>query len=160
MKSATRLALLMSFISICLAVAWDFTPLTAGRSTLNSQAESSHVNVKPRSARKTSLGAKSLDAIFAGGNLNVPVPEPSIMPEASEDGDEDPDLPPGMAGKVDKEAYLLARGDQLLRFRLQGIKLSLATSRLFQLPQGLGADGEGVDDKRLLQGIESPLRRC
>src|SRR6185295_8147735 len=53
----------------------------------------------------------SLEAALAG-NLNVPVPAPSVDPFEPGDGDdEDPDLPPGMAGKIDKEAYLRARGD-------------------------------------------------
>src|SRR4029453_14587383 len=51
-----------------------------------------------------------------------PNPGPKIVPEDPE-GEEDPDLPPGMTGKVDKEAYLRARGDyfDMLRGRDQEV---------------------------------------
>jgi photosystem II stability/assembly factor-like uncharacterized protein len=49
--------------------------------------------------------------MFAAG-LNAPVPQPTVpVSEAGADDDDDPDLPPGMTGKIDKEAYLRARGD-------------------------------------------------
>jgi photosystem II stability/assembly factor-like uncharacterized protein len=109
-RAATRLALLVSFIAISLAVAWNFTPLTAGRNNPKAAA-SSHATSKSGFSPKPFSAFRSLDPTFAGANINLPVPEPSIMPETSGDGDEDPDLPPGMDGKVDKEAYLRARGD-------------------------------------------------
>ena len=98
MNRATRLALLLSFIAISFAVAWDFTPRSSGRNT----------NGEKRSFKPV----PSLNAMLAGNNFNVPVPAPTVNPFEPGDADEeDPDLPPGMAGKIDKEAYLRARGD-------------------------------------------------
>jgi photosystem II stability/assembly factor-like uncharacterized protein len=98
MNRATRLALLLTLIGVSFAVAWDFTPRSSGRT---SNGEKSKFK-----------GVPSLEAALAGNNLNVPVPAPTVDPfERGEDDDGDPDLPPGMSGKVDKEAYLRARGD-------------------------------------------------
>jgi photosystem II stability/assembly factor-like uncharacterized protein len=102
MKSLRRLALLLSLVAISFAVAWDFTPRSSGRSNNGTKAavEKSRFKAVP-----------SLNAML-GNNLNIPVPAPTVEPFEPGDGDdEDPDLPPGMAGKIDKESYLRARGD-------------------------------------------------
>src|SRR6185369_15261476 len=65
--------------------------------------------------------AESPNNIFST-SVYGPIPEPTVVPEDPE-GEEDPDLPPGMAGKIDKEAYLRARGDyvDMLRGRDQAV---------------------------------------
>ena len=106
MHRTTRWMLVFCFIIASIAVAWDFTPLTSGRS-------------------KQSKSTTSLSQKQAGQRQSTPSPfkfdkrTAAEAAEGSEDDDEDPDLPPGMAGRVDKEAYLRARGDyfDLLRGR-------------------------------------------
>jgi hypothetical protein len=112
MHRVARWTLLFSLIAISFAVAWDFTPRTAGRSGGKVDAKSSSQAAKISSSNHDKSQAGSLNSLLAKtGNLN-PAPEPSIDPNEPGDGDEeDPDLPPGMAGKIDKEAYLRARGD-------------------------------------------------
>jgi photosystem II stability/assembly factor-like uncharacterized protein len=77
---------------------------------------------KLHSDRQAALRAKTLNGLLAEGSLG-PIPEPTIAPEPADVDEEDPDLPPGMTGKVDKEAYLRARGDyfDMLRGRDQEV---------------------------------------
>ena len=104
MKRTRRVALLLSLVAVCFAVAWDFTPRSSGRSDNGTRAE-------PAVGKGRFKAVPSLNAVL-GNNLNIPVPAPTVEPFEAGDGDEeDPDLPPGMAGKIDKEAYLRARGD-------------------------------------------------
>ncbi len=112
MNRATRLALLLTFIAISFAVAWDFTPRSAGRNNSKANTESGGLTSK-----RSSSAPRSLKTILAGGSISAPVPEPTIAPEG---GDDDPDLPPGMAGQIDKEAYLRARGDYIDMLRGRG----------------------------------------
>src|SRR3954469_2226566 len=109
MNRAARWTLLFSFVVISFAVAWDFTPRTSGRNNQKNEVESPRVTTKSRSGDQNKFAADSPNRIFSN-SLNGPIPEPTIVPEDPE-GEEDPDLPPGMAGKIDKEAYLRARGD-------------------------------------------------
>ena len=99
MNRATRTALLVSFVAIVFALAWDFTPRSsAGR------------NAKVENATRV-IGSAPLSNKFAA-NSSLPIPEPTVtVDEAAPSDDDDPDLPPGMTGRVDKEAYLRARGD-------------------------------------------------
>jgi photosystem II stability/assembly factor-like uncharacterized protein len=133
-RAATRLVLLLCLIAISLAVAWDFTPHTAGRNNAKEHADSSAMGTSSR-GHKNSLHTKSLSPIFGGSNFYLPVPEPSINPEPSEDGDDDPDLPPGMTGKVDKEAYLRARSDyiDLLRGRIGDVPVDAREKAIRQM---------------------------
>ena len=119
MNQTRRLAFLFSFVLIFFAVAWDFTPRTSGRNGQKGQVESSHLATKARSGN---LNTYTPNKIFSTSLLPGPVPEPTVVPEDPE-GEEDPDLPPGMAGKIDKEAYLRARGDyfDMLRGRDQAV---------------------------------------
>jgi hypothetical protein len=85
-----------------IAVAWNFTPLTAGRNKANSGTSNTSLIQKQgqkQAGAKVNKQANAAEAAAEGER-----------PEGEED-DEDPDLPPGMAGRVDKEAYLRARGD-------------------------------------------------
>jgi hypothetical protein len=121
MNQAGRLVFLFSFVLIFFAVTWDFTPRTSGHSSPESQIASSRLATKARNANPNTHAAKSPNNIFST-SLNGPIPEPTVVPEDPE-GEEDPDLPPGMAGKIDKEAYLRARGDyfDMLRGRDQAV---------------------------------------
>jgi len=108
MNRAARLAFLFSLIVISFAVAWDFTPRTSGSNNQKGEVESPRVATKSRSKDQNTYLPESL----LSKSLNGPIPEPTIVPEEPQgEEEEDPDLPPGMAGKIDKEAYLRARGD-------------------------------------------------
>ncbi|HKB65039.1 MAG TPA: HYR domain-containing protein [Pyrinomonadaceae bacterium] len=122
MHKAVRWTLLFSLIAISFAVAWDFTPRSAGRNKGKVEVKTFGPAAKLQSDRQAALGAKTLNGLPPEANLG-PVPEPTIAPEPAEGDDEDPDLPPGMGGRVDKEAYLRARGDyfDMLRGRDQEV---------------------------------------
>ena len=111
-----------SLIAISFAVAWDFTPRSAGRNKGKVDVKTSASAAKLHSDRQAALQAKTFNGILAETNLG-PIPEPTIAPEPADGDEEDPDLPPGMAGRVDKEAYLRARGDyfDMLRGRDQEV---------------------------------------
>src|SRR6267142_1061529 len=112
MNKATRLALLVSFVAICFAVAWDFTPRTSSHNNAKSDVATSGSISKSSANQKRSFVARSLNNTFAESNFYDPIPEPTVTVDDPVEGDDDdPDLPPGMAGKIDKEAYLRARGD-------------------------------------------------
>ncbi len=104
MTSTTRWMLIFCFVFASIAVAWDFTPLTAGRSKANSVA--SNTSMMQKQGDQKQAGVK----ISKQANGKAAEAAEGESPEGEED-DEDPDLPPGMAGRVDKEAYLRARGD-------------------------------------------------
>jgi photosystem II stability/assembly factor-like uncharacterized protein len=112
MNKATRLALLLSLVAISFAVAWDFTPRTSSHDKAKVEVETSRSTSKALSNHHSSF-ARSVNRILAG-NINSPVPQPTVsVDDPAEGDDDDPDLPPGMAGKIDKEAYLRARGDYI-----------------------------------------------
>ena len=103
MNSARRLAFLLSIVVISFAVAWDFTPRTSSRNRQESEVESSRPATKARSGN---LNTYAPNKIFSTSLLPGPVPEPTVVPVDPE-GEEDPDLPPGMAGKIDKDNKLV-----------------------------------------------------
>src|ERR1044072_5694991 len=121
MNQSGRLAFLFSFVVISIAVAWDFTPRTSGRNSQKGKVESSRLAKKARSGNIKTHAAESPNNNLST-SLFAPIPEPTVVPVDPE-GEEDPDLPPGMAGKIDKEAYLRARGDyfDMLRGRDQAV---------------------------------------
>lgn len=96
--------LIFCFIASSIAVAWDFTALTAGRDKKTDSI--SATNLMQKQAGKQQGGAKASKP--QSGNAEAANAD-NDRPEGEED--DDPDLPPGMAGRVDKEAYLRARGD-------------------------------------------------
>ena len=107
MTRTIRLMLLLCFIVATIAVAWDFTPPTAGRNKGKGNGAAASLAQKQTSKREGA--AKSIKQ----------EKKAEAIAESEGGEDDDPDLPPGMSGKVDKEAYLRARGDyfDLLRGR-------------------------------------------
>jgi len=115
MNRALRLTLLASFVAFFVAVAWDFTPSTAGR---NGKIKASPLVSKSGIKQQSSFAPASIRTLL---NMSPdPVPEPTVTADDQTTDDEDPDLPPGMAGKIDKEAYLRARGDYFDMLRGRG----------------------------------------
>ncbi len=99
MKRITRLALLLSLVAICFAVAWDFTPRSAGRSG-NTKDKSVDL-IATAAGEDGVVTPASLKTVLA--NSNMPIPQPTVTVDDPEPEEyEDPDLPPGMTGKVDK----------------------------------------------------------
>jgi len=98
MTRTTRWMLILCFIAASIAVAWDFTPLTAG----HNKGKSSAAGLTQKQAGKREGAAKSTTQQKKADAANA---------DSEIDENEDPDLPPGMSGRVDKEAYLRARGD-------------------------------------------------
>lgn len=105
MNKATRMALLVSFVAIIFVLAWDFTPASAGR---NGKVES-QLTAAGRTT-KGMIGTSSKSELAL--NSSMPIPQPTVtVDDLAPSDDDDPDLPPGMTGMIDKEAYLRARGE-------------------------------------------------
>jgi len=107
-------------VLVCLIIAafvmtWDLTPRSAGSNASKSSGSSARLAQK---AGKTQGGGAKIDKRSEGKTGDTKKPVVKIATSDDDDND-DPDLPPGMAGRVDKEAYLRARGDyfDLLRGR-------------------------------------------
>jgi|GEM_PF-903916 len=119
MNKTTRLVLVLSSLVIAFALAWDFTARTAARNGAKAKGESSGLSSKSPGNKHRAFG-RSLDRLLT--ETSGPIPAPTVPagkvpattvegePPATDD-DDDPDLPPGMAGKIDKGEYLRARGD-------------------------------------------------
>jgi photosystem II stability/assembly factor-like uncharacterized protein len=113
MNRATRLVLVLSFAAICFAVVWDFTPRTSSHSKAKNEVGTPGSLLKSQRRFKGIFAQGSRDNFLAESNMNAPVPQPTVTADDSAEADDDPDLPPGMAGKIDKESYLGARGDYI-----------------------------------------------
>ena len=113
MTRTTRWMLILCFIVASIAVAWDLTPLTAGRDKGKGNVSAAGLMQKQSGKREDSARTGTQEKGKAPEAKRVDLD----LPEGDEE--EDPDLPPGMAGRIDKEAYLRSRGDyfDLLRGR-------------------------------------------
>ena len=105
MTRATRWMLILCFMTATIAVSWDFTPRSAGRDQAKGNAASSLMQKQGGNRQSSTAGKSAKQGSKSGEKANAESEDPD--PEA----DDDPDLPPGMTGRVDKEAYLRARGD-------------------------------------------------
>jgi photosystem II stability/assembly factor-like uncharacterized protein len=111
MNRATRMAWLVSFVAIVFAAAW-VTPGSAGR--MGKLKDKSIASGGPVSAPDKTLLTPN----------PMPVPAPTVTAEVPppNDDEDDPDLPPGMTGRVDKAEYLRARGDYFDMLRGRGFE--------------------------------------
>src|SRR5436309_854157 len=105
MRTRTLLTLLLAFVAVSLAL-WDFAPRTS------SQGKPRDIRTRekesPDSAEK---GTSGIGQILP--ELDQDQKRTWPLTADSQSADDDPDLPPGLAGKIDKEAYLRARGDYI-----------------------------------------------
>lgn len=108
MTRATRWILIVCFIAASFAVAWDFTPRTASREKSKSNVSALHLMQKQAGKKENGAATKATKRANDKTTDNDAANN-SDGPDVGED--DDPDLPPGMTGKIDKEAYLRARGD-------------------------------------------------
>jgi photosystem II stability/assembly factor-like uncharacterized protein len=107
---ATRTLLIISFVATSFALLWDFTPAVSSN---NSPHSAKILNTKARLLKTRTAAA----AREANTNVYEPLPEPTVPVEGGDD--EDPDLPPGLSGLIDKGEYLRARGDYIDMLRGQ-----------------------------------------
>jgi photosystem II stability/assembly factor-like uncharacterized protein len=124
MNGATRLVLVLSFATISFAVVWGFTPRTSSHKKTKGEGGTSGSLLKSQGHFKSIFAQGSRDNFLAESNMNAPMPQPTVTVDDSAEGDDDdPDLPPGMTGKINKESYLRARGDyiDMLRGRTSGV---------------------------------------
>ncbi|HWS90156.1 MAG TPA: HYR domain-containing protein [Pyrinomonadaceae bacterium] len=104
MKSFRKWAFVLSIVASLCALAWNGPRAVSGQDGADGKKSETD---DPRS--RIEKGAKKLlEEGMKGGKA-----EDSILePDAPDDEEsEDPDLPPGMAGKIDKAAYLRLRAD-------------------------------------------------
>ena len=105
MRTRTLLTLLLAFVAVSLAL-WDFAPRTS------SQGKPRDIRTRekesPDSAEK---GTSGIGQILP--ELDQDQKRTWPLTADSQSADDDPDLPPGLSGRIDKEAYLQARGDYI-----------------------------------------------
>jgi hypothetical protein len=104
MKHSFRWTVFFALLVAGFLTAADFAPSTLSRSVPNtSSIQKKKKEIDPQERRQQRKNAKT------------PIRTTLLVAEEGEDAGEndDPDLPPGMAGKIDKESYLRARGDYI-----------------------------------------------
>jgi photosystem II stability/assembly factor-like uncharacterized protein len=89
-KKNQRNRLLLAMVAVAFLLTLSYTP---------------HASTQTDKGAKSKAKASRKEATLQNKSVAAPAVE--------EDQDEDPDLPPGMAGRIDKEAYLRARGDYI-----------------------------------------------
>ena len=103
MRSNQRVALLFALFGIVSLLVFNFTSSASIQSRKETKAKASATNQKAgeshQAAEQTTKKSKKTE-------------EEELRATDPDDAD-DPDLPPGMAGRIDKEEYLRARGDYI-----------------------------------------------
>ena len=117
MRKQTRWALLCVLVAALSLMAWDFTPRAsshdrqAAPGKLSPAASSNQPGVQNAPAEEPSL--RTFHPSAKGGAKVSPTPLFKSEESDEDDPNSDPDLPPGMSGHIDKEAYLRARADYI-----------------------------------------------
>src|SRR5437867_7917008 len=106
MRTRTLLTLLLAFVAVSLAL-WDFAPRTS--------SQGKHRDIRTREKKRPDSAEKGTSGI---GQILPELDQDQkrrspLTADSQSDDDDDPDLPPGLSGKIDKEAYLQARGDYI-----------------------------------------------
>ena len=141
MKRSLRWSIFFGLVIATLLVATNLTPSTSSRSVPNLlQQKKDQSDTQPR--RRTTRSGK-----------NVGVRTAIVQQEESEEND-DPDLPPGMAGRIDKGEYLRARGDyiDMLRGREGDAPTDARETAISEM-----ARQEKALQRRVSQGLASPV---
>lgn len=107
MKNNRRIALLFVVFAGTVLLALNFTPTALTQNKKVRAGTTRKKDVDPRkAAEKTAKGLKK------GDGRNEALQSSILIEQDADDQDaEDPDLPPWLAGKIDKEAYLRLRSD-------------------------------------------------
>src|SRR5262245_32813407 len=103
MRSNQRVALLLALLGIASLLVFNFISSASIQGRKDTRAKASTTNKKagePRQAAEQTI-------------KNSKKTEEELRATDPDDDADDPDLPPGMAGRIDKEEYLRARGDYI-----------------------------------------------
>jgi len=132
-------------VAAILAVS-NFVPSSSSRSLQKGQKITDGQKQLPTTQKPQGKG-------LTKGEIKSTIVETEEQDETPLDAD-DPDLPPGMAGKIDKEAYLRARGDyiDMLRGRDGDAPANAREKALSELEKQ-----EGVMRKRVAQGVQASI---
>lgn len=103
MRRPVRWTLFFATIILALFTISNFAPPSSSQSRSQSPDREGRQRPAPRERQQQARTGK-------GSRVQTAVVEETDEPANEND---DPDLPPGMAGKIDKEAYLRARGDYI-----------------------------------------------
>src|ERR1051325_675303 len=104
MKRSSRWTVFFAMIVAGMVVAVSLAPGSFSQSALQRQRRES----EPQERRPEPRERRS-----ARENGKNPIRTTLVPPTEENEENDDPDLPPGMAGKIDKETYLRARGDYI-----------------------------------------------
>src|SRR5258705_11781686 len=97
---------------LALTILWNSTPSTSGHADREAVIDSPKFQKTARGVTQTPVET-IVKRILDQGRTG-PIENSILLSEDLEVQDaEDPDLPPGLAGKIDKEAYLRLRGDYI-----------------------------------------------
>ena len=104
MKNNQRYALLFAILATLALMVLSYAPVASMQSREGSYVKTGSATKKPEKPRKPAEPPEK--------QLLKKSTDPQAVKSSITDAD-DPDLPPGMAGKIDKEAYLRGRGDYI-----------------------------------------------
>ena len=111
MTKNTRWVLLLILATTLFLAGWSLTPSTLSHS---GPAAGIPPAGKEAAQQQGDSSAKIMKRLLQAGRNDDPIESSELTgADLATMEDEDPDLPPGMTGRVDKEAYLRARGDNI-----------------------------------------------
>lgn len=144
MNRNVRWTLFFAVVVAAMLTAANFAPRSLSQSAPKSSLGQNKKQPEPQERRQQ---------IRTGKGTKV---QTSILEEVSQnpDDNDDPDLPPGMAGRIDKEAYLRARGDyiDMLRGREGNVPPNAREQAIAEM-----ARQEKALQRRVSQGLASPV---
>ncbi len=109
MNKKTRYALLFTVAVALVLLTWNSLPSVSSQGR-RSKKDSNKAKLSEINAQRDAVEKPVRRAI--DGMKEIPPPSLLKFDEAGEDGD-DPDLPPWLAGRIDKETYLRLRADYI-----------------------------------------------
>src|SRR5262249_43005177 len=128
MNRARRWTLFLAVATLSLLIVASFAPPSSSRNLpdpLSPQGKSSDAKTQTNQTKTTKKGRDE---------IRIPATERNDPDQEVED-DDDPDLPPGMAGKINKEDYLRARAEyiDMLRGRLSQVPAGAREKAILQM---------------------------
>jgi len=145
MKRHVRWTLFFAIVAAAMLVVTNFAPRSSSQTKQKSAIGQSKPRTEPREQTRQVRGGK-------GSQVKTTIVEG--IGENGEDSD-DPDLPPGMAGKIDKGEYLRARAEyiDMLRGRDGGdVPVNAREKAIAEMDRQ-----EKVNQRRVAQGLLAPV---
>ena len=143
MRSNQRIALFFALFGIISLLAFNLTSSASmqGKKEKKGKASANQKTDEPRQSVESTIQKSKKTG------------EEELRATDNDDAD-DPDLPPGMAGRIDKEEYLRARGDyiDLLRGRTDDVAGDARDKAIQQLEKQ-----EALLRERAKRGLASPV---